>query len=105
MELIQNNLGQILSEQNQKRFSNFLENNQCEEINKKLIEDSEKEDFIPIDITNLNKYYDLVPCLINSLNDNYYLNPIEIQSVERNKNDKDKEINNIIKEKNYFTIN
>jgi hypothetical protein len=107
IELIQNNLGTIINNINKRRFT-FLENKAFENISQSLIKNIDKEDFIPIDISNNydneKRYNDLVPCFINYYYDFYDLNETEGDEKENN-ND-----NNIFNDKNdeeqsFFTIN
>ena len=105
IELIQNNLGAIISDINKRRFS-FLEIDEYDKINKSLTMNTENEDFIPIDISNndnLNRYYDLVPCLINYYYDIYHFNENE---EEKDGTNEDNIINNNNENgQTYFTIN
>lgn len=108
VELIQNNLGAIISDINRRRFS-LLEISEYDKINKSLTMNTDNDDFIPIDISNndnLNRYNsDLVPCLIN-----YYYD-IYNEGEELENNDEDNNNNNVNVEndnddgQNYFTIN
>ena len=114
IELIQNNLGAIISDINRRRFS-LLEINECEKINKDLTMNPENEDFIPIDISNnynLNRYYDLAPCLINYYYDINNFNFEEGEEIDGNEENNNNNINsnNINNNSNgdgqlYFTIN
>ena len=94
IELIQNNLGSVISDINKRRFS-IINNAQTNDINKGLVENKENENFIPIDISkcdNFDKYYNLTPCIIDN-------EPNELYE-ENNENN-----NNEYKSTNYFTIN
>ena len=116
IELIQNNLGAIISDINRRRFS-VLEINEYDKINKSLTMNTENEDFIPIDISNydhFNKYFDLVPCLINYYYDIYDLNENEGEvindtnegeGIDDNVQDEDNNKNIDNDNQNYFTIN
>ena len=108
VELIQNNLGAIISDINKRRFT-LLEISEYDKINKSLTMNTDKEDFVPIDISNndnLNRYYDLMPCLINYYNDLYEFNDNENE--EQVKCNDENNNNNIIindEGQSYFTIN
>ena len=94
IELIQNNLGSVISDINKRRFS-IINNAQTNDINKGLVENKENENFIPIDISkcdNFDKYYNLTPCIIDNESNELY--------EENNENN-----NNEYKSTNYFTIN
>ena len=94
IELIQNNLGYVISDINKRRFS-IINNAQTNDINKGLNENKENENFIPIDISkcdNFDKYYNLTPCIIDNEQNEIYE---EIN--ENNVTD--------YKSTNYFTIN
>ena len=97
VELIQNNLGFVISDINKRRFSviNNEKKNDLSNINKGLVENKENGNFIPIDISkcdNFDKYYNLIPCIIDNEQDEFYENINE---------------NNIedYKSTNYFSIN
>ena len=106
VELIQNNLGAIISDINKRRFS-LLEIKEYDKINKSLTMSTENEEFVPIDISNndnLNRYYDLIPCLINYYNDLYHFSDNEEQEIEcTNEENNDNIING--EGQSYFTIN
>ena len=110
VELIQNNLGAIISDINKRRFS-LLETKEYDKINvnKSLTMNPENEDFVPIDISNnnLNRYYDLVPCLINYYYEIYDFDDKDGEETEYKEEDNgDTNINNIDEEGiKYFTIN
>lgn len=112
IELIQNNLGAIISDINRRRFS-VLEVNEFDKISKSLIMNPENEDFIPIDISNydhFNRYFDLIPCL-NNYYDIYDFNYGEVineteTETETNENEDNNNLNNAENDElNYFTIN
>lgn len=112
IELIQSNLGAIISDINRRRFS-VLEVTEFDKISKSLIMNPENEDFIPIDISNydhFNRYFDLVPCL-NNYYDIYDFNYGEANNeteteTETEINENGENINNAENDElNYFTIN
>ena len=101
IELIQNNLCKVICNINKKRFS--IVNMESNDINKGLTENTENDNFIPIDISNadnFDKYFDLIPCVINN-------EPEEEIFGENNENNDNIDNENFseFKSTNYFTIN
>ena len=95
VESIQNSLCSVLCDINKKRFS-ILGNAELNDINKGLIENTENENFIPIDISstdNFDRYFELTPCVIEKEKGPF--------DGENNENIVDDENNNT----NYFAIN
>ena len=109
VELIQNNLGAIISDINKRRFT-LMEITEYDKINKSLTMNTENEDFIPIDISNnnhLNGYYDIIPCLINYYYDFYRFNENDGEEYPHEEENGEEDNNNPVNEEdqNYFTIN
>ena len=69
-DIIQNNLCSYISNINKKRFS-VMGKVESDDISKGLIENKGSDNFIPIDISNFDKYFDLTPCLADNTQDDY----------------------------------
>ena len=97
IELIQNNLCKVICDINKRRFS--IVNMESNDINKGLTENTENDNFVPIDISNsdnFDKYFDLIPCIINNEQEELFG-----ENIENIENDNYNEF----KSTNYFTIN